>query len=85
MAETVCALCAVTSIACALLLLRKYRVSRARLLFWASLCFVGLAINNVLLFADLVMFPELNLSWWRTIAALVGMTVLVYGLIAESR
>jgi hypothetical protein len=75
----------VTSIACALLLLRKYRVSRARLLFWASLCFVGLAINNVLLFADLVMFPELNLSWWRTIAALVGMTVLVYGLIAESR
>ncbi|HEY4210780.1 MAG TPA: DUF5985 family protein [Steroidobacteraceae bacterium] len=85
MAEIVYALCGLTSIACAVLLFRKYRISRARLLFWASLCFIGLAVNNVLLFVDLVLFPAIDLSGWRTAAALAGMTVLVYGLVLESR
>ena len=85
MAEIVYALCALTSIACAWLLFRKYLARRARLLFWASLCFLGLAANNVLLFADLVLFPTIDLSGWRTAAALLGMSVLVYGLVADSR
>ena len=49
MASVVYALCALTSLACAVLLLRAYRRSWARLLFWSGLCFVGLALNNVLL------------------------------------
>jgi hypothetical protein len=66
MAETVYALCAVTSILCAVLLLRGYRISRTRLLFWASLCFVCLAINNVLLFIDLIVVPDIDLASWRS-------------------
>lgn len=85
MAESVYALCAVTSIVCAALLFRGYRTRRTRLLFWASACFLGLAANNVLLFIDLILVPEIDLFLWRSAAALAGMTVLVYGLIWESR
>lgn len=86
MAEAVYILCAITSILCAVLLLRGYRATRTRLLFWASLCFVFLAINNVILYLDLVILPpEIDLFWYRNIAALVGMLVLVFGLTWESR
>lgn len=85
MAEMVYLLCAATSIVCAVLLFRGYRLSRTRLLFWASLCFVGLAINNVGLFIDLIVLPEIDLFWWRTVPALGGMLILLYGLISESR
>ena len=86
MAEAVYILCALTSILCALLLYRGYRANRTRLLFWASLCFVFLAINNVILYVDLVILPVLpDLFWYRNIAATVGMLLLVFGLTWESR
>ncbi len=85
MAETVYVLCAGTSIVCAVLLLRGYRASRMRLLFWASLCFLGLALNNVVLFIDLILLPDVDLFWWRTLPAVGGMSILLYGLIWESR
>ncbi len=85
MAEGVYALCAVTSAVCALLLLRGYRRSRLRLLFWAGLCFVGFALNNILLFIDLIVFPtQVDLSVWRTVPALIGVLLLLYGLIWEA-
>jgi heme/copper-type cytochrome/quinol oxidase subunit 4 len=79
------ALCAVTSIACAVLLLRGYFRSRVRLLLWSGICFAGLAINNVLLFIDLRLLPETDLSLVRTIPAVVGVAVLIYGLVWEAR
>lgn len=85
MAEAVYILCGVTSILCAVLLLRGYRASRTRLLFWAGLCFVGLGLDNVILFVDIVLLPDTDLYWWRTLAALAGMLVLLYGLIWETR
>jgi hypothetical protein len=85
MAELVYLLCAATSIMCAVLLLRGYRASRTRLLFWASLCFLGLALNNILLFVDLIVLPDIELFWWRTAPALVGMMILLFGLIWEIR
>lgn len=85
MAELVYLLCAATSIMCAALLLRGYRASRTRLLFWASLCFVGLALNNILLFVDLIVLPDVDLFWWRNAPAIVGMMVLLFGLIWEFR
>jgi hypothetical protein len=85
MAEAVYVLCALTSITCAWLLFRGYRASRARLLFWSSLCFVGLAVNNVLLVLDQVLIPGLDLSLMRTGSALVAMTILLVGLIWEER
>lgn len=85
MAEAIYILCAITSILCAVLLLRGYRASRTRLLFWASLCFVFLAINNVILYIDLVVLPpEVDLFWYRNVAAVLGMLTLVFGLVVES-
>lgn len=86
MAEAVYILCALTSILCAVLLLRGYRATRTRLLFWASLCFVFLAINNVILYFDLVILPpQIDLFWYRNVAALIGMLLLVFGLTWDSR
>jgi hypothetical protein len=85
MAEAVYLLCAITSVVCAALLFRGYRASKTRLLFWSSLCFAGLALNNILLFADLVLFPTLPLTIWRTAVAFVAILVLLFGLVWEAR
>ncbi len=85
MAEAVYLLCAATSTTCAILLFRKYLSSRARLLLWSSLCFAGLALNNVLLFVDLVMVPEVDLTLWRALVALGAMLVLIMGLVWEAQ
>ena len=85
MAELVYVLCAATSIACAVLLLREYWRSRMRLLFWSGLCFAGLALNNVVLFVDLVIIPSVDLSLVRSGSALIAMLVLLFGLVWESR
>jgi hypothetical protein len=84
-AETVYLLCAATSAACAALLLRAYRRQRTRLLLWSSLCFVLLAVNNTLLFVDLSVATAVDLSLWRSVTALAGVSVLLFGLIWESR
>jgi hypothetical protein len=78
------ALCAVTAAACAVLLLRAHARSGARLLFWGGLCFAGLALNNVLVFVDLVVVPEVDLAALRHAAALASMAVLVYGLVWDA-
>ncbi len=78
-------LCALTSGSCAVLLLRGYRKSRARLLFWSGLCFAGLALNNILLVVDVRVVPTIDLSFWRTVPALIGVWLLVYGLVWETR
>jgi hypothetical protein len=78
-------LCALTSGLCAVLLLRGYARSRARLLFWSGLCFVGLALNNSLLVVDVNVIPDVDLSTWRTLPALGGVALLIYGLVWETR
>jgi hypothetical protein len=83
MAEPVYLLCAITSIVCAALLFRGYRANRTNLLFWSSLCFMGLALNNVLLFVDLVMMPNIDMRLWRGASALTAVLVLLIGLIME--
>ena len=85
MATLVYALCALTSLACAVLLLRGYASSRARLLLWAGLCFAGLAANNILLLVDKRLVPTVDLSLWRSLPALAGVALLLYGLVWETR
>lgn len=82
-AASVYLLCSITSILCAYLLYSKYRSSRHGLLFWSSLCFFGLALNNILLFVDIVLFPKTDLSIVRTIPALIGYFVLIWGFVWE--
>ena len=84
MNELVYVLCAVTSLLSAVLLIRSYLATRTRLLLWSSICFTGLALNNIGLVVDKAT-PDLDLSLARTLPALVGMLVLLYGLIWDSR
>jgi len=85
-AEAVYLLCAATSVACAAMLLRAYLGQRTRLLLWSSLCFVLLGINNTLLFVDLsLVAPDIDLLPWRSATALAGVSVMLFGLIWESR
>ena len=77
-------LAVIGSLACMVLLLRAYAASGTRLLLWSGLCFVFLSLNNVLLFLDLVVFPELDLRPYRLVAALVGLLFLLYGFVMET-
>jgi len=86
-AEAIYILCAVTSIVCAVLLLRAYLQTKARLLLWSSLCFAALMLNNLMLFIDKVIFPETdmpNLLIARSVTALVGLLLLMFGLIWDA-
>lgn len=86
MTDIVYILCALTSLLCAVLLLRGYKKTRSALLFWSGLCFVGLALNNVLLVIDLsVLSKDIDLSLIRSLPAVTGLALLLYGLIWEVR
>jgi len=84
MAEAVYLLCAVTSAACAVLLLRGHHRTGTPLLLWSGLCFVGLALNNAMLVVDLILVPDVDLSTWRLLPAAIGVGLLLYGLVWES-
>jgi hypothetical protein len=83
MAQAAYALGVLTSIFCAFLLIRSYRKQRTPLLLWCSFCFVGLALNNVLLFADLFVVPEISLELYRAGTALISLALMLIGLIWE--
>jgi hypothetical protein len=81
--DAVFALCALTSIGAAVLLLRGYARTRTHLLLWSSLGFLGLAANNVILFLDEVVVTEVDLGLARNVTGLVGLALILYGLVEE--
>ncbi len=83
MGEAVYLLCALTSVVCAVLLVRSYLRQRTRLLMWSALCFVGLALNNILMFVDLVVIPDIDLALVRSGTALLSLLLLLIGLLWE--
>ncbi|HTZ46476.1 MAG TPA: DUF5985 family protein [Verrucomicrobiae bacterium] len=72
------------SATCAVLLWRGYRQGGKRLLLWSSLCFVGFAVTNLLIFVDLVIFPKTDLYVFRLVTTAISLGFLLYGLIWES-
>ena len=84
MATFVFILCALTSLACSVLLLRAYRRTRIRLLLWSGICFTGLTLNNVLVFLDLVVIPDVSLILFRKGAVLASLMMLVVALVWET-
>jgi hypothetical protein len=84
LADAIYILCALTSFLCTVLLVRGYRRSRVRLLFWSAWCFVGLALNNILLLVDVRVLQDVDLALWRAVPAVIGTALLVYGLVWES-
>jgi hypothetical protein len=85
MAAAVYVLCAFTSLACAILLLRAFQARGVRLLLWSGLAFVGFTFGNVMLVVDRVVTgPEVDLSIWRSLPVLAGLAVLIYGLVWDA-
>ncbi len=79
--EIVYAICGLTSALCAYFLFRQYKRTGTRLLLWSCLCFVGLALNSCILFADMVVFSDIDLSLIRILPAVAGAGLLIYGFI----
>jgi hypothetical protein len=78
-------LCSATCLLCAVLLLRGYLQSKVPLLFWSGLCFIGLVLDNVMLYIDMVVVPDINLIIWRKVPGLLATMLLVFGLVWESK
>ncbi len=85
MALAIYLLCAITSTVCAWLLGRAFLERRARLLLGTSICFVGLALNNLLVLVDLIVVPDVDLSLPRAVVTFLGLLTLVFGLVWESQ
>lgn len=85
MAMAVYVLCALTSLACAVLLLRGYRERNVRLLLYSGLAFVGFAVGNMMLVVDTVGGPTVDLSLLRSLPVLLGLMVLIYGLVWDTK
>ena len=81
MAAVVYALCALTALLCAWLLLRAYAAARTRLLWWSGLCFSGLTLTNVLLMLDKLVYTEVDLQPLRLSVTLLSLLLLLYGLL----
>lgn len=77
-------LCTLTSLVCVILLGRAYMNTKAKLLFWCSIGFAGMTLNNAFLFLDIIVFPDVNyIINFRTVPAVAGMIAMIYGLIVE--
>jgi hypothetical protein len=84
MEDVVYLFCALVNIGCAVLLLRSYFRSRAKLVFWGSVFFICFALSNIVLFFDLAICPpSVDLSPYREGLTLIGVVALVFGLIKE--
>jgi hypothetical protein len=78
-------LCTLTCLACFGLLLRSWRASGSRLLFWSAMCFAGLSLNNFLLVLDKLVFANVDLAPARLNVALLALLLLLFGLIWEEK
>jgi len=76
-------LCFLTSSLCGYLLVAGYTRARARLLLWSAACFCLLAVNSLLVFVDIILLPDIDLTLFRSLTALAAVSVLIYGFIWE--
>jgi len=82
--QIVYGLCLLASTACAVLLSRAWWTSRQPLLFWSAICFALLALNNLFVVLDMVVFADIDFTLARQISALAAVATLLYGFIWES-
>jgi len=78
-------LCFLTSAACAWMLGRSYFRSGTQLLLWSAVCFLFLAVNNLLLVLDLVVWPDdVDLRIPRLLLSLAAVLSLIWGFVWEA-
>jgi hypothetical protein len=73
----------VTTLICSVLLLRAWFRVRRGLLLWSGLCFAGLTIDNILVLADMLLFPSIDLYTYRLASTAISISVLLFGLVWE--
>lgn len=84
MATLVYVACALTSGACAWLLMRAHRSAPSPILRWTCACFLLLAVSNGLLVVDLsILGDAADLAPWRNAIAMIGLLALLYGLLRD--
>jgi hypothetical protein len=83
MAELIYGLCTVLSLSIAVMLWRQQRRVPTRMIYWTALCFTGLALSNLLLVIDKLVFPELDLRVLRNSVSLLSIGLLLFGLVYE--
>jgi hypothetical protein len=83
LAPTIYTLCLLSSAACAWLLVRSYTRNQTKLLLWSAVCFMLLAINNLMVVIDLLLVPSIDLSIARQLFALAAVATLLFGFIWE--
>ena len=85
MVEATYVLNTVVCLICTIFLVRAWTASRSRLLLLSAICFLMLTLNNVIIFVDVLVGPDVDLGILRAASALAGFSVLLFGLIWESR
>jgi hypothetical protein len=83
MAELIYGLCTILSLAIAVMLWRQHRRSPSRMIYWTALCFTGLALSNLVLVVDKLVFPDLDLRVLRHSISLLSIGLLLFGLVYE--
>lgn len=76
-------LCFLTSLGATVLLIRSFVRNRSPVLLWSALAFIALTANNLLLFADFLLPPDIDLRPERVAAELLAVGLLLYGFIWE--
>lgn len=80
-ATAVYSMCFLTGAACAGLLARSYKAAGNRFLLWSAVCFVLLALNNLVVIVDLLLLPEVGLRVVRQMLSLAAVGILLFGFI----
>ena len=83
MALVVYALCALSALACSILLFIAWRRSGSRMLWWSGVCFVLLTLANIAVLVDFFVLPDVPLWPLRHGLSLAAVSALLYGLIFE--
>ena len=76
-------LCFASSGLCAYQLVTAFLRHHEKLLMWSAICFCLLALNNLLVFVDIIILPDIDLTLWRAACAFVAVGALLYGFVWE--
>jgi hypothetical protein len=83
MAELIYGLCTLLATVIAVMLWRQHRRVPSRMIYWTALCFSGLALSNLLLVLDKLVFADVDLRLLRHSVSLASLGLLLFGLVYE--
>lgn len=85
MAAIIYTFCAFAALVCSVLLLRSYARQGHEILLWSGLSFIGSTGSNFMLVIDRLVVPQVDMSLWQALIALLALLPMLYGLIWAER